>query len=556
MAKTKALPVITPAAAARHLLKLREAETSFLGFVKACYPDYILQPFQLELIDALDRLEKGTLTNEWGKPVRRLLINMPPRHGKSFLATQCFPVYYMARKATREVMSTSYNAELAKTFGRQVRDLAREAVVAQAFPDFKLSDENRAVDHWKTTAGGVYYGIGMGGTTTGRGANLLIVDDPLKSRVEADSAHERESKWSYYISALQLRKQPERDGTPAIEIMILTRWHPDDPAGRLMETQEWKDGDWMHIKFAAIRKIKTEVKVHRRALPPEHPMYLASTAGVPSNKHHVYEEKETSLWPERFPLEEILRLRSKNVREFEALYQQEPYVAGGNLIKSSWLQKYDPATDLPPRFSSIVIGCDTAFKAKEQSDYSVFTIAGLCPLGNIYVLDVIRGKWEFPDLKRKAVLANVEWRGRGLRGCYIEDKASGQSLIQELKKESGIAVIAWKMGGDKVSRANAVTPMIEGGRVYVPTKAPWLDAWLTELAQFPGSTHDDQVDSLVICLDVLSQTRIYDDNLLNAPINQVSTYEGQFGQTPEQLSKLFSDNSTERWLNNWGELET
>ena len=158
---------------------------------------------------------------------------MPPRHGKSWLTSTLFPVYYLAKKPNRNVLATSYNQDLAKTFGRQTRDHAREKIVEQSFPDFRLSDESRAVDDWRTTQGGTYYATGIGGSTTGRAATLLLVDDPIKAREEADSATQRNKTWSYYVSALTTRKQPEPDGTSPLEIMILTRWHVDDVAGDL-----------------------------------------------------------------------------------------------------------------------------------------------------------------------------------------------------------------------------------------------------------------------------------------------------------------------------------
>ena len=198
---------ITRAEAAKRLLQIHETKQSFHGFVKALAPQFELAPFQRELVDTLDALERGELN------AKRLLITMPPRHGKSWLASTLFPVYYLAKKPNRNVLATSYNQDLAKTFGRQTRDHAREKIVEQSFPDFRLSDESRAVDDWRTTQGGTYYATGIGGSTTGRAATLLLVDDPIKAREEADSATQRNKTWSYYVSALTTRKQPEPDGT-------------------------------------------------------------------------------------------------------------------------------------------------------------------------------------------------------------------------------------------------------------------------------------------------------------------------------------------------------
>ena len=206
---------VTRAEAAKRLLQIHETKTSFQGFVKALAPQFELAPFQQELVETLDALERGDLN------AKRLLITMPPRHGKSWLTSTLFPVYYLAKKPNRNVLATSYNQDLAKTFGRQTRDHAREKIVEQSFPDFRLSDESRAVDDWRTTQGGTYYATGIGGSTTGRAATLLLVDDPIKAREEADSATQRNKTWSYYISALTTRKQPEPDGTPALELSLI-----------------------------------------------------------------------------------------------------------------------------------------------------------------------------------------------------------------------------------------------------------------------------------------------------------------------------------------------
>ena len=251
---------LTPQQAAQRLLLITKARDSFHGFVTALYPDFTLAPFQEELIKTLDQLEKNSLG------CNRLLITMPPRHGKSWLASTLFPVYYLARKANRNVLATSYNQDLAKTFGRQTRDHARELIIPQSFPDFQMSDESKAVDDWRTTMGGGYYATGLGGSTTGRAATLLLIDDPIKAREEADSATQRNKTWSYYVSALTTRKQPEPDGTSAIEIVILTRWHPDDVAGRLMETDDWREGEWQNSQKttrASYRRVNLVKSLHR-----------------------------------------------------------------------------------------------------------------------------------------------------------------------------------------------------------------------------------------------------------------------------------------------------
>lgn len=485
------------AQAAKRLLQLRDAEESFLGFVKLHRPSWNLSHFQLDLIDKLDKLGKRQLEHpdvmpllggpyppeRRGRKVRSLLVTMPPRHAKSALCTVLFPAWMMCRSPMRYIMSSSYNAILAADFGRQVRDLMDDTETRIAFPEAKLSQDSRASDVWRTEKGGAYFGIGIGGTTTGRPANLLIIDDPVKSREDADSPTIRRKTWDFYSSNLSTRLQPEDDGSEPIQLVVLTRWHPDDLAGRLMDSEDWKDGRWLHINYPAI--------------------VSDSSTNPPT---------ERALWPERFPLEELQRRRRINEREFASLYQQTPYVEGGNIIKSKWWRHY-PDDVTPTNFQQIIIAADTAFRKGDQNDYSVFIVAGLDNAGDIYILDVIRGRYDFPDLKQRAIMLNNKYRGRGLRGFYIEDRASGQSLIQELRRESGISVIPYAAVRDKVVRVQSVTPLIEGGRVFLPPQAPWLDDFITECQAFPSSPYDDQVDTLAIALDVLSRQTITPDDI-------------------------------------------
>ena len=487
---------------AQYLLRIRDANEGYLGFVKLMYPDWTLADFQLELIEALDSLEKGTLG------VNNLLITMPPRHAKSTFGTVLFPSYFMARDPQRYIMSCSYNAQLATDFGRQVRTVVEQNLINQAFPDFNLSQESRAADVWRTESGGAYFAVGVGGTTSGRPANLLLVDDPIKSREDAESLTQRNKTWNYYTSALATRLQPSNKGDEPKQIVILTRWHPDDLAGRLMDSEDWKEGRWKHINFPAIKKVDGR-KISRRMLPENDPRYVSPDEyrSLSPAKREVAEEKEEPLWPERFPLEDLKRRERLNPREFASLYQQQPYIQGGNLIRTDWWRSY-PDDLKPESFTTLVIAADTAFKKSESADYSVFVVAGMDKTGDIYIVDIVRGKYDFPELKQRMIQLNNAWRGRGLRAIYIEDKASGQSLIQELKRESGVSVIPYKVVTDKVARVNAILPLIEGGRVFLPESSVWLDDFADECVSFPNGNHDDQVDAMTIAVDVLSRTSV------------------------------------------------
>lgn len=537
---------VSRAAAAKHLLKLEDAEESFLGFVKVAEPTFDLADFQIDLINKLDALEKGILEDDQGRPARNILVTMPPRHAKSTFSTVLFPAYYMARNPSRYILSCSYNAMLASDFGRQVRDRAGGAEVQQAFPDFKMSSDSRAVDVWRTEDGGAYFGVGIGGTTTGRPANLLIVDDPTKSREDADSATRRNKIWDFYTSALTTRLQPDAKGQLPSQIVILTRWHPDDLAGRLMRTEDWKEGMWMHLDYPAIRKVGGK-KISRRSLPPSHPMYVEANelSNLAKTKRYIQEEEDVALWPERFPIEELRRRERLNPRDFASLYQQRPYIEGGNILKSEWWSYY-PEDLHPNNFQTIIIAADTAFKKTETSDYSVAIVAGLTQDGDIYIVEVHRGRWEYPDLRQKLININASWRGKGLRALYVEDKASGQSIIQDLRRESGMAVVPYKVVNDKVSRVNGITPLIQGGRVHLPKKARWLDDFVEECTAFPAGLHDDQVDALSMAVDILSRQTITPEAMFGS-LNASNSLNQEAQRNRDSLSAQFGTQMFKGW---------
>jgi predicted phage terminase large subunit-like protein len=509
--------MITKQEAAKRLLSLRNAEETFAGFVKLHHPKFNLASFQIDLINKLDAVERGK--------IKRLMINMPPRHGKSFLASCLFPVYYVGRNPERAVMCVTYNSELSMTFGRQVRQYAKDPNTSQAFNDLELSADSRAVDHWGTTKGGVYYSIGLGGTTTGRRANLLIIDDPIKSREDADSAIQRNKVWDYYVASLLTRLQPLDDQQPAV-ICIATRWHPDDLCGRIQKQEDWYE--WEHVNFPAIIEKESKDEVRN----PEYAHLPLSK--VSRYKRYMKVKKEYPLWEERFPMADLRKMEKLNPREFAALYQQSPYIKGGNMIKTEWWKYYNTEDIDIEKFPTIIIACDTAFKKTTTADYSVAVVAGLDNQGDIYIIDIKRGRWDFPELKRKLINMNTKWRGKGLRGIHIEDKASGQSLIQELKNQSGLAVIPYKVSVDKVSRVAAITDLIEGGRVFLNKSATWLDDFLEESVGFPNGSHDDQIDALTIALDKLSRMSFNAGELETLPITSHGSLQSEMGKTDWQ----------------------
>tara|TARA_R110000823_G_scaffold33275_3_gene93307 strand:+ start:157 stop:1542 length:1386 start_codon:yes stop_codon:yes gene_type:complete len=461
-------------------------------------------------------------------------------------------------------MTASYNSQLATDFGRQQRLYLQHEETEMVFPDFALAKDSRAQDVFRTTEGGAAFNIGMGATTSGRPATLLSIDDPIKSRKEADSATQRQKAWDYYTSALTTRLQPEVNGERPIQIVCYTRWHPDDLGSRIMQTEDWAEGRWLHIVFPAIIQTEAEHSRPVSELPRSDSRYIPKTK-LPEVDEHLRIYKpiiESALWPARFPIDELKRKQRMNPRDFAALYLQNPRIEGGNLIKQNWWKLYNPDNIRMEDFAQIIISIDTAFKKTQTSDFTVAITMGITRNGDIHIIDIIKGRWDFPELKQQSIALNNKWRGRGLRALYIEDKASGQSLIQELRRESGISVIAHKVVHDKVSRVHAITPLIESGRVYLPKGAPWFDDFIEETLSFPSGTHDDQVDAMSMGLDILSRTTINPDQAFgmlsgHGSLNSSNAYSQNSSsgfaseQRPVNSNRRPSNNSSS-WYG-WGE---
>ena len=482
------------------LLQVRAAEEGFEGFVRLMHPEWDIPDYQLEFIHLLDKLERRELTNNKGEPVHNLLVNMPPRHNKSTLATKLFPAYCIARAPYTKILVSSASKDLAESFGAETRAYLTHPSTKLAYPESGISAKTTAKADWVTDQQGQYLALGQSGNTIGRPANVLILDDPYPNRQAAESPTQRNAIWSFWNSALWRRREPDKFNRHPITIVIHTRWHPADLTGTILDSQDFKEGFWHHVFYTAITKKK------RRGRLPE----------------------EQALWPERFPMDWLKREERADPREFASQYQQRPYVEGGNLIRGQWWGSFDNQPDQLPRMAQIIIGVDGAFKKTDLSDYSVAIVAGLAQDGDIYILDIMRDRLDFPELKRALIRLNNQWRGRGLTSMYIEDKASGQPALQELKHHSGLSVIPYKVVSDKVSRISAVTPLIEGGRCLLPTNAPWLEPFIKECEQFPNGSYDDQVDALSIVLDVLARTPI--GNAADFSVDQLATEDSLLKQ--------------------------
>ena len=302
---------------------------------------------------------------------------------------------------------------------------------------------------------------GVGGPITGRGADLLIIDDPIKNRQEANSQVSRTHLWDWWRSTARTRLEPNGS-----IIVIMTRWHQDDLVGRLLdEIDEDYSEDWEHIRLPAV-----------------------------AEEEDALREEGQALWPGRYDIAELRKLRQAiGPDDWACLFQQRPSLAEGGLFKFNWWERYE---EYPDTIGEVFQFWDTAYKTGQANDYSACVTIGF-DRENYYVLDVWRDKVEFPHLMR---VAQALYRKFAPSRVFIEDAASGQSLVQSLRRETNLPVIPVRVDADKVSRANAVTGIMEAGKVFVPARGDWLNPFLDEMSMFPNGSHDDQVDAFVGCL--------------------------------------------------------
>ena len=427
-----------------------QATSSFLDFCRYVWPEMIVGAHHKKIAAALDRVVSGEC--------KRLMIAMPPRHGKSQMGSYLFPAYLMGKKPDSKLIVGSHTAELAQRFGRMIRNLVADERYKELFPDFLLSADSKAAGRWDTSHGGEAFFIGKGGAMTGRGGNVVILDDILDEQ-DALSNTAMENTWEWYQSGPRQRLQPN-----GAIIVINTRWKTDDLSGRLLKLQgSIKSDKWEVLEFPAI-------------LP----------SGGP-------------LWPEYWKLEELEAVKHTiGLQKWNAQWQQTPTADEGAILKREWWQRWP--SEEPPLVEYIIQSYDTAYSKKETADYSVITTWGVFVRDqdsgpNIILLDVKKGRWDFPELKR---IAREEYKTWNPDNVLIEAKATGITLQQELRRV-GIPVTMYSPGGrragqDKVSRANSIAPILESGMVWAP-ETEWADELIEECAAFPNGDHDDMVDS-------------------------------------------------------------
>lgn len=434
-----------------------DAAKDFLSYVKYIWPQFIPGRHHTIMAEAFDRVISGDL--------KRLIINMPPRHTKSEFASKYLPSYFIGKYPGKYLIQTSHTLDLAADFGRQVRNLVDTTEYRELFPDVVLSQDSKAAGRWHTKQGGRYFAAGVGGAIAGRGADLLIIDDPHSEKDsfgQGKDAFEHVHNW--YVTGPRQRLQPD-----AAVIIVMTRWHQRDLTGAVLRDSVQKQGsdDWEVIEFPAI-------------LPSGNP-----------------------LWPEYWPLELLEKLKAElPTARWAAQYMQNPVSEGSAIVKREWWRKWPH--DQPPKVKMLILSLDPAFTKDRKNDPSGVTVWAVFEhenehgekIDNLIVLDAYQDWMEFPDLKIRMKQEYEKWKPDVF---IIENTSSGIGLIQEFQM-IGIPVSPHnpsrlRSGGkDKVLRVNKVADIFSNGLVWYPDK-PWARELIEQFAEFPNGDHDDLVDS-------------------------------------------------------------
>lgn len=420
------------------------ARERLLACAVGLWPSYAPAPHHRAIAEKLEAVERGE--------IKRLMISMPPRHGKSLLCSEFFPAWYLGRNPEKQVIFATYSQDLAEDFGRRARNWLRDDAYRAIFPGVEIAADSSAASRFSVGQRGAYFAVGVGASITGRGADVLLIDDPLKGREEADSETMRRRLKDWYTSVAYTRLMPGGS-----IVIVQTRWHPDDLSGWILE--EHAHEKWEVLSLPAI-----------------------SADGK-------------ALWPDRYPLETLETIKATlPERDWSALYQQSPVVEGGNILKSHWWKKWEGKH--PPECGYILQSWDTAFSEKDvkTNSYNARTTWGVFVSqdGNrsLVMIEAWRGKVDYPTLRDEALKSYREHKP----DCVIvEKKSRGQSLIQDLRR-FGVPVVEYQPDADKVTRAYAVQAMLESGQIYYPPRR-WADEVINECALFPNCVTNDYVDT-------------------------------------------------------------
>ena len=422
-------------------------KNNFLSFVKYVWPDFIEGSHHKVINEKFNQLAEGK--------IKRLIINMPPRHTKSEFASFLLPAWMIGKNPKLKIIQATHTADLAVDFGRKTKNLVDQEDYKQLF-DTRLMEDSQAAGKWKTEQGGEYFAAGVGGAITGRGADLLIIDDPHKEQDIKKDSRSFDKAWNWYTSGPRQRLQP--DGKI---VCVMTRWSTKDLTGQMIRAQGQEGSDeWEVVRLPAI---------------------------MPNNK---------PTWPEYWKLEELEKTKASiPVGNWNAQYQQEPTAEEGALIKRDWWRNWEEKD--PPKIKYKIQSYDTAFLKSNTADYSAITTWGVFETeddgDNIILLSAFKDRYESPELRRVAHEEYLWWRPDMV---LIEAKASGIPLTSELRS-MGIPVVNFtpSKGNDKHVRVNSVSPLFEAGKIWAPLHEHFAQEVVEECASFPNGDYDDYVDS-------------------------------------------------------------
>jgi predicted phage terminase large subunit-like protein len=422
-----------------------KAKNDFLSFVKCMWPDFVEGSHHRHIAEKFNKLATGE--------INRLIVNMPPRHTKSEFASFLLPSWMVGRDPKLKIIQTTHNSELAVRFGRKSKHLIDSDDYKKIFST-TLQEDSKAAGRWETAQGGEYFAAGVGGAITGRGADLLIIDDP-HSEQDALSPDALERAYEWYTSGPRQRLQPGGK-----IVLVMTRWSTKDLTAKLIQNQkEPKSDQWHVVEFPALMD-------------------------------------HGPVWPEYWTTDELEKVKATlPVGKWNAQWMQQPTSEEGAILKREWWQVYNKET-IPP-LHHVIQSYDTAFLKKETADYSAITTWGVFyptedQPANLLLLDAVKGRYEFPELRRLALQQYKYWQPESV---IVEAKASGLPLTYELR-QMDIPVINFtpSKGNDKHARVNAVAPLFESGMIWAPEQK-FADEVIEECAAFPNGDHDDLVDS-------------------------------------------------------------
>ena len=427
------------------------AKNDFLSFVKCVWPDFIEGSHHRHIAKKFNDLSTGKL--------KRLIVNMPPRHTKSEFASYLLPAWMVGRNPKLKIIQATHTGELAIKFGRKAKHLIDSEEYGKIFQT-RLQEDSKAAGRWETAQGGEYFAAGVGGAITGRGADLLIIDDP-HSEQDAMSPSALESAYEWYTSGPRQRLQPG-----ASIVLVMTRWSTKDLTAMLLKAQKEVKGDqWSVVEFPAIMD-----QGSRNAKP---------------------------VWPEYWNLEELEKVKATlPVTKWNAQFMQNPTSEEGAIIKREWWREWEH--DWIPPLQHVIQSYDTAYLKKETADYSAITTWGVFKPSedepvNLILLDALKGRYEFPELRRKALEQYKYWNPETV---IIEAKASGLPLTYELRQmDIPVTNFTPSKGNDKHVRVNACAPLFESGMIWAPDQK-FAEEVIEECAAFPYGDHDDLVDSM------------------------------------------------------------